>query len=255
MRLREQIDESVDSLHGGLCARIYLAAYPKWLTCYEIAKKVFPKVETRNVAGKVSKVVSINRELFDTKLEKVGEFKMRTLVRSRHEPLLKIISERCELTPEEERVLAIYLNSKFRDALDVYIEETLRRSPDYLRGDLDAFNELAANLAFLFSISRIYNDYGSDAKEFIQRLAELAMPSMFGGKHYGPLEDVAQIIPAETLSRVYNKIRPIVPIECQPLLCFLDGFANYLNEVRENPEIAKSILTLLLNSWRSLELR
>ncbi len=243
-------------MSSGPVARIYLAAYPQWRSCYKIAEVIFPGVKTRNVAGRVSKIVSHNLALFDTRLEKAGDLKMVTLVRSKSKPFLDAIVKKCNLTPEEEKeALGKYLDSEFRNALNVYMETTLKTTPDYLRRDLNAVEELLTVLAILFCIGRLYNKYGADAKNLVSRLAQLAAPKLFGkpdlirGHELKPLEDVAHVIPAEMLNRIYEKLVPAVPDEYQPLLYLLDGFAVYLEEIQHNPQAAESLLKLFLKSW------
>jgi hypothetical protein len=240
---------------GGLCARIYLAAYPTWRTCYEIAKLIFPFTKPRNIAGKISKEVSFYREYFDTKLETLTEFKVRTLVISKHQPFLRLIQERCNFTPEEVKALEPYLNSEFRKAFGIYLDSTLKVSKDYLARDLDAFAELTTLLAFILYLGRLYNKY-VDAKDFVLKLAELIMPNLSGSVWQNPqlqlepLNVVVEKVRSDMLERIYAKLKTIVPNECKPLLAFLEGLERFMDEIPKNAQMRRTLMEGFLKAWK-----
>lgn len=247
--------KSVNPLKGGLSARIYLAAYPKWRTCYEVAKLVFSYTKPRNAAGKVSKEVHTHLEYFDTKREFLSEFKIRTLIRSKHQLFLQLLREQSDFDTEEAKLLEQYLDSGFREAFGVYLDATLKTSRDYLGKDLDAFNELSTLLTFILYLSRLYNKYGSQARTFVLELAKVVMPKLFGSvwenpeRQLKPLEVTIQNIGVDKIGSIYGKLKKVVPQEYTPLLNLMERFEQFLDEVPKNSQMRKILMEGFLKAW------
>jgi hypothetical protein len=245
----------MNPLSGGLCSRIYLAAYPKWCSCYEVARFVFPFTKPRNAAGRISKEVSFYREYFDTKLEAITEFKMRTVVISKHQPFLQFIQERCKFTIEEAEVLGQYLGSDFRKAFGIYLDATLRVSKDYLAKDLDALSELSMLLAFILYLGKLYGKY-AEAKDFVLELAKLIMPNLFGSAWQNPqlqlepLNVVVQKVQSDMLERIYAKLKMIVPNEGKPLLALVEGMERFMEEIPKNAQMRRALMEGFLKAWK-----
>jgi hypothetical protein len=246
-------------LTGGLVARVYLACYEGWKTCYEVAKLVFPLTKPRNSAGRVSAEVRSHLSLFETRLEEVSEFKTRTLIRSKHDPFLHFIKENCEIDSEEEVFLNSYLDSDFRETVGICLNATIKEFPGYLAEDLNALTELSILLTFLLYLGKLYNRYEREGKDFTLSIAKLVMPKLFGDaweepeKMLKPLESITQRFPANILDSLYSKLRTTLPDAYKPLAQLIEGLERYIDEVRANPQILRSIINALESIRDSLK--
>lgn len=130
-----------DPFEGGLASRIYLAAFSRPISSYEVAKKVIPFSPAQNASGRILRVVERFPEYFLLTTERMTKRKLRTLIKSKFEPLLSRLEETCQLDSEELSILKSFEND-FRRAFGIFLDLTLKRDKDYLTRSLNAFEEL-----------------------------------------------------------------------------------------------------------------
>lgn len=146
----------VDPLGNNLVGRIYFFAYPKWCTCYEIAKILYPNRATQNYGGTISRIVQKYQEYFVIEKVKVSPMRIKCVFRSDTEPFLKRLVEKAKFTIGERMSLNRYLQGVFREIVGEYAKKF--NSPSSI-SNLNAFEELTKLLTTLIYLSDFYLKY------------------------------------------------------------------------------------------------
>ena len=204
-RIREPLSE-------GLPSRIYLAAYPNWITSYQIAKLILPGSKPKDSAGRITKTVSNYIECFEREYRRITEFKMVTAIRSRVKPFLERLAGEFRLEPNEKAALEPYLESGFRRAVGEHLEGLLKMTPNYLSRDVNAFQELSSLLAFMLFGAKIYHTAPDFVKEFASSVVVGVAPRLLGEEetaikgYLELMEDMPREIPLQTIIKLYGKL-------------------------------------------------
>jgi hypothetical protein len=168
-----------DPLMGGLASRVYLAAFPHFRSCYEIAKMVVSG-SAANSSGRMLSLAEKFADHFEVKAEQVSRHKVRTLIMSRAEPFISKLSTECQLNQEEVEVLKS-LAPDLREIVGAYLDMTLKRNPDYLRREVKAFEELSNALCLTLYIARLCSNAHPEAAEFSLSMLGATLPVVLGG--------------------------------------------------------------------------
>ena len=64
-----------DPFEGGLPSRIYVAAFPRYRTSYEIAEMVVPESSAKNSSGRILKLAGRFSKYFRIKTKHVSKYK------------------------------------------------------------------------------------------------------------------------------------------------------------------------------------
>jgi len=228
-----------DPLGEGLVSRIYLAAFPQPRSSYEIARLVV-RGESINSSGRILKVAEKFPDLFFLREERVSRHKMRTLIFSNMEPFLLRLSEECGLSSEEANILRGF-EANFRKLVGIYLDLTLKHmDPEYLRGNVNAFEDLSTALRLTLYIARLYSSARPQAAEFTFSLMNKTLPVVLDATGISNKEiheiarNIADMAQQQTL-RLYDKIRK-TPISSyyKGLFMMLEGFEKYYQALEKS---------------------
>ncbi|KXB01317.1 hypothetical protein AKJ41_02070 [candidate division MSBL1 archaeon SCGC-AAA259O05] len=192
-------------LSEGLIAKIYLNAFPDYITAYQVAKNIGVR------PGQVTR--EINREEYSNLFNRKVEREKKKPIRSRAERFLAKLEKNLEnndttLTKKERKQLKEYLGGPFRRA-------TRRK---YLNVNYD--EPVNAYAKLLFQLSRIV------AKEWTARFVaqefKKIMPSATGGKR-GLKGKTYELLEGSDVEKIWNDKEILEPVKEFP-----DGIFNKL---------------------------
>ena len=225
----------VDPLKEGLASRLYIAAFPRFRTTYEIAKMVVPGRSAWNSSGRILKLAEKFPTHFKIKTERVTRHKMRTLIMSEAQPFLSKLSETCQLTTEEVEALNAF-EPNFRSVMDIYLELTLKRNPNYLALSLNAFEELSNALCLTLYMAKICSYATEQAKTFSFSMLGITLPGVLGAEEISNVDWVnfakklTNIASQQTITELYAKVRKRVSPTYEMAFTMLEGFEKYYKE-------------------------
>jgi len=217
--LREK--EMDDPLGGGLPSRIYVAAFPRPRTSYQIAKMIIPESPAENSSGRLLRLVEKFPKYFRVESEWVSPHRMRVLITSDAQPFFSRIAEECQLSQREKETLEKF-ELHLRGAMDAYLEATLGRNPRYLTRSLNAFHEVSSVLCLT-----LYT-----AKNILQfpQIVRYALET--DGFNCEELMKAAEILAEtssrETIIRLCIKIREATTPLFRLILAMIDSFEDCL---------------------------
>jgi len=223
---------------GGLPSRIYVAAFPRYRTSYEIAEMVVPGGSAKNSSGRILKLVEKFPKYFRMKIEQVSKYKTRTLIMSKAQPFFSRLAEVCQLSPEEMETLKNF-EPYFRRIMDVYLELTLRRDPYYLTRSINAFEDLSSALCLTLYMARICSHAPQQATKFSFSMLKITLPSLLGTSEISNAEwanlakNLINIASQQTIIDLYTKIRKIISPSYELVFEMLEGFEKYYKEVEK----------------------
>ena len=223
---------------GGLPSRIYVAAFPRYRSSYEIAEMVVPESSAKNSSGRILKLVERFPKYFRIKTEQASRYKMRTLIMSEAQPFFSRLSQACQLSQEEMGALENF-ELYFRKIMDVYLELTLERDPYYLTRSINAFDELSSALCLTLYMARICSQAPQQATKFSFSMLKITLPGLLGASEISDAEwsnlakNLTRIASQQTITDLYTKIRKIVPASYELAFKMLEGFEKYYKEVEK----------------------
>lgn len=225
-------------LEEGLVSRIYLAAFPRPRSSYEIAAMVVRGDSAKNSSGRVLKIVEKFPDYFSVIEERVSKHKTRTLILSNAQPFFSRLTGECQLSTEEAELLK-NLEQSFRRTMDVYLNLTLKRNPKYLTLDLNAFQELATALALTLYIARLYARAHPQAGEFSLSMMGITLPTVLGVASLADEEifNIAKSIASiaqQQISNLYTKIKKVITSQYETFFTILEGFEKYYQAFEKN---------------------
>ncbi|MBC7129888.1 hypothetical protein H5T51_01535 [Candidatus Bathyarchaeota archaeon] len=225
-------------LEEGLVCRIYLAAFPRPRSSYEIAKMVVRGGSAQNSSGRVLKVAEKFSNYFSVMEERVSKHKARTLILSNAQPFFSRLIEECQLNAEEAELLK-ELEQDFRRIMDVYLNLTLNRNPKYLTSDLNAFQELSTALALTLYIARSYAYAHPQAGKFSLSMMSTTLPTVLeaAGVANEEILNIAKSITniaQQQISNLYTKIKRAISSQYETLFIILEGFEKYYQTFEKN---------------------
>ncbi|MEM3641758.1 MAG: hypothetical protein QXH37_07560 [Candidatus Bathyarchaeia archaeon] len=225
---------------GGLASRIYLAAFPRPISSYGVAKKVIPCSPAQNASGRILRVVERFPEYFSLTNERVARRKFRTLIRSKFEPLLSRLAETCQLDSEELNVLKSFENN-FRKAFEIFLDLTLKRDRGYLTRSLNAFEELLNALCLMAYMARLCSHAQTEAKAFSFHMLSRTLPNVLEVSDISNSElisiakKLSQTISQQTIAMLYTKLRKKVPPTYEMVFTMLEGLEKYYKHFERAP--------------------
>jgi len=229
-----------DPFKGGLASRIYLAAFSRPISSYEIAKRVIPSSPAQNASGRILRVVEGFPEYFSLTTERITRRKFRTLIRSKFEPLLSRLAETCQLDSEELNILRSFENN-FRKAFGIFLDLTLKRDRDYLTRSLNAFEELLNALCLMAYMARLCSHSQNETKAFSFYMLSRTLPDVLEVTGMGNSEliniakDLSQTISYQAIAKLYTKLRKRVPPAYEIAFTMLEGLEKYYKHFEKTP--------------------
>jgi hypothetical protein len=229
----------MDPLEEGLASRVYIAAFPCFRSTYEIAKMVVPGSSAVNSSGRILKLTEKFPTHFKIKTEQVTKHKTRTLIMSEVQPFLSKLSEACQLSPEEVKVINAF-EPNFRNVMGIYLELTLKRDPRYLALSLKAFEELSNALCLTLYMARVCSYAPQQASTFSISMLSITLPGILGvggvsnAKWVNLAKNLTKIASQQTIIRLYTKVRKIVSPTYEMAFTMLEGFEKYYKEFEKH---------------------
>jgi hypothetical protein len=227
-----------DPLEGGLASRVYLAAFPCFRSCYQIAKMVVSGSAV-NSSGRILKLALKFDGHFDIKDERVTMHRVRTLIMSKAEPFISKLATECQLSPDEVEALKSFVPN-FRKIMGAYVDLTLRRKPDYLKHEVKAFEELLNALCLTLYIARLCSHASPQATDFSLSMLGVTLPVVLGTGglcneeilHF--TRNLANITSQKTLTDMYIKVRKAISPQYEMVMTMLEGFEKYYKELEKH---------------------
>ena len=223
---------------GGLPSRIYVAAFPRYRSSYEIAEMVVPGSSAKNSSGRILKLVEKFPKYFKVNTERVSRHRIRTLIMSEAQPFFSRLAEVCQLSPEEMETLKNF-EPYFRRIMNVYLELTLKRDPYYLTRSINAFEDLSSALCLTLYMARICSYAPQQATKFSFSMLNITLPGLLGASEISNAEwmnlakTLTKIASQQTIIDLYTKIRKIISPSYELVFEMLEGFEKYYKEVEK----------------------
>jgi len=231
----------LDPLCEGVLSRIYMAAYPKPRTSYEVAKLILPGSEPCSSSGRILRTALSRKDLFKFKREDVSPFRVRVLITSRVEPFLERLTEGCELEHGELEALKGYLEGGFRKVAGIYLQTVLEKRRTYLASNVNAFEELLSILAVTLRLAKVHLSPHTPAREVVLKIAAEALPGFFRGGRSQPLEEIAESLRPPLINKLYRHLLLKMPLNCLMPVAALEGIEKAALEMEKNPEICRCL--------------
>ena len=188
----------LDPLTGGLASRVYLAAFPKPRSAYEIAKMAAPGLP-RNASGRILSLADQFPGFFEVSVERTARRKFKCVMLSKPDPFISRLSAECQLDHDEVELIES-LAPCFREVVGGYLILALNRNPDYLKRSICAFRELLSVLCACINIA------------MCPRTVVSKVEGLMGGEIASFAEVAAGAASWETLTNLCRKVSSAAPL-------------------------------------------
>lgn len=228
-----------DPLEGGLASRVYIAAFPRLRSSYEIAKIVVPGSSAKDSSGRILKLVERFPKHFRVKSEQMSKHRTRTLIMSEAQPFFSKLAETCQLNADEIETLMSF-EPHFRRSMSVYLELTLKRDPRYLTGNLNAFEELSNALCLTLYMAKVCSYAPQQAATFSFSMMSITLPGLIGtsgimnAEWMNLAKDLTSMSSQQTITNLYTKIRNAVSPQYELVFQMLEDFEKYYKEFEKH---------------------